>query len=206
MAGIGGENRRLTITLLQCERVVTVVDPKIAIETLVVYRAREDTTQDYHIEGLPFGTRGGLLFEHLFPSDGEYTITGPQFTGMRCFMGRTAVLDTGTALAAALAAVGVAMAGPTIIAHGTEEQKARYPGPMLHGDEVWCQLFSEPAAGSDLAGIQARAKRLEDGSAVRVCRRCGEQIILNKTVLFVGRKERYKGYHALRDAAKIVSG
>jgi hypothetical protein len=43
--------------------------------TLVVYRAREDTTQDYHIEGLPFGTRGGLLFEHLFPSDGEYTIT-----------------------------------------------------------------------------------------------------------------------------------
>ena len=43
--------------------------------TLVVYRAREDTTQDYHTEGLPFGTRGGLLFEHLFPSDGEYTIT-----------------------------------------------------------------------------------------------------------------------------------
>jgi hypothetical protein len=43
--------------------------------TLVVYRAREDTTQDYHIEGLPFGTRGGLRFEHLFPSDGEYTIT-----------------------------------------------------------------------------------------------------------------------------------
>ena len=43
--------------------------------TLVVYRAREDTTQDYHVEGLPFGTRGGLLVEHLFPSDGEYTIT-----------------------------------------------------------------------------------------------------------------------------------
>ena len=43
--------------------------------TLAVYRAREDTTQDYHIEGLPFGTRGGLLVEHLFPSDGEYTIT-----------------------------------------------------------------------------------------------------------------------------------
>jgi mono/diheme cytochrome c family protein len=43
--------------------------------TLAVYRTREDTTQDYHIEGLPFGTRGGLLVEHLFPSDGEYTIT-----------------------------------------------------------------------------------------------------------------------------------
>ena len=43
--------------------------------TLVVYRTKEDTTQDYHIEGLPFGTRGGLLVEHLFPSDGEYSIT-----------------------------------------------------------------------------------------------------------------------------------
>ena len=43
--------------------------------TLVVYRPREDTSQDYQVEGLPFGTRGGLLVEHLFPSDGEYTIT-----------------------------------------------------------------------------------------------------------------------------------
>src|SRR6266850_2190118 len=45
------------------------------VPTLVVYRAREDTSQDYQVEGLPFGTRGGLLVEHLFPSDGEYTIT-----------------------------------------------------------------------------------------------------------------------------------
>jgi alkylation response protein AidB-like acyl-CoA dehydrogenase len=60
--------------------------------------------------------------------------------------------------------IGVGMLGPTIIAHGSDEQKARYLGPMLHGDEVWCQLFSEPAAGSDLAGIQARARRKEDGS------------------------------------------
>ncbi|HEX8123410.1 MAG TPA: acyl-CoA dehydrogenase family protein [Solirubrobacteraceae bacterium] len=58
--------------------------------------------------------------------------------------------------------IGVGMLGPTLIAHGTEEQKSRYLGPMLHGDEVWCQLFSEPAAGSDLAGIQTRAKQ-EDG-------------------------------------------
>jgi alkylation response protein AidB-like acyl-CoA dehydrogenase len=63
-----------------------------------------------------------------------------------------------------LDAIGVGMLGPTIIAHGTEEQKDRYLAPMLHADEVWCQLFSEPAAGSDLAGIQARAVRQDDGS------------------------------------------
>jgi mono/diheme cytochrome c family protein len=42
---------------------------------LVVYRTKEDTSQDYHIEGLPFGTRGGMLVPHVFPSDGEYTVT-----------------------------------------------------------------------------------------------------------------------------------
>jgi len=59
--------------------------------------------------------------------------------------------------------IGVGMLGPTIIAHGSEEQKSRLLGPMLHGDEVWCQLFSEPAAGSDLAAVQARATLLADG-------------------------------------------
>jgi mono/diheme cytochrome c family protein len=49
--------------------------------TLVVYRTREDTSQDYQVEGLPFGTRGGLLVEHLFPSDGEYTITATPIFG-----------------------------------------------------------------------------------------------------------------------------
>jgi alkylation response protein AidB-like acyl-CoA dehydrogenase len=62
--------------------------------------------------------------------------------------------------------IGVGMLGPTLIAHGSDEQKQRYLGPMLHADEVWCQLFSEPAAGSDLAGIQARAKQDDDGGFV----------------------------------------
>jgi alkylation response protein AidB-like acyl-CoA dehydrogenase len=59
--------------------------------------------------------------------------------------------------------IGIGMLGPCLIAHGSEEQKARHLGPMLHGDEVWCQLFSEPAAGSDLAAIQTRARAGEDG-------------------------------------------
>jgi mono/diheme cytochrome c family protein len=46
-----------------------------ATPSLVVYRTPEDTSQDYHIEGLPFGTRGGMLIPHVFPSDGEYQIT-----------------------------------------------------------------------------------------------------------------------------------
>ncbi len=65
-----------------------------------------------------------------------------------------------------LDAIGVGMLGPTVIAHGTEEQKSRYLGPLLHGDEVWCQLFSEPAAGSDLAAVQSRARQQDDGSWV----------------------------------------
>jgi alkylation response protein AidB-like acyl-CoA dehydrogenase len=60
--------------------------------------------------------------------------------------------------------IGVGMLGPTIIAHGGDEQKTRFLGPMLHGDEVWCQLFSEPAAGSDLAAVQSRARLQDDGS------------------------------------------
>ncbi len=58
--------------------------------------------------------------------------------------------------------IGIGMLGPCLIAHGTEDQKSRYLGPMLHGDEVWCQLFSEPAAGSDLAAVQTRARQGED--------------------------------------------
>jgi alkylation response protein AidB-like acyl-CoA dehydrogenase len=56
-------------------------------------------------------------------------------------------------------AVGIGMAGPTIIGHGTDDQKERYLDAMLRGDEVWCQLFSEPGAGSDLAGLATKAVR-----------------------------------------------
>jgi|JI10StandDraft_1071094.scaffolds.fasta_scaffold167095_2 alkylation response protein AidB-like acyl-CoA dehydrogenase len=55
--------------------------------------------------------------------------------------------------------VGVDMVGPTLIGHGTPAQCQRHLDPIKRGDEVWCQLFSEPDAGSDLAGLSTRAVR-----------------------------------------------
>ncbi len=57
--------------------------------------------------------------------------------------------------------IGHGMLGPTIMAHGTDEQKQRFLPAMVKGDEVWCQLFSEPDAGSDLAGLKMSA--VKDG-------------------------------------------
>ncbi len=105
----------------------------------------------------------GKLWQRLIYEGGYAGITWPVAFGGRggtfveamIFRQEEAKFD----VASSLFAVGIGMAGPTIIGHGTDEQRRRYLPAMLRGEEVWCQLFSEPGAGSDLASLSTRAVR-----------------------------------------------
>jgi alkylation response protein AidB-like acyl-CoA dehydrogenase len=62
--------------------------------------------------------------------------------------------------------IGIGHCGPILVMHGSDEQKQRYIPPMLAAEEIWCQLFSEPGAGSDLAGVSTRVEKTDDGWVV----------------------------------------
>ncbi|HZB46673.1 MAG TPA: acyl-CoA dehydrogenase family protein, partial [Pyrinomonadaceae bacterium] len=87
-----------------------------------------------------FGGRGATLMEQAIFQEELARAGAPQLIGT----------------------IGLSLIGPTIIALGTEEQKARYLPKMLSGEEIWCQGFSEPNAGSDLAALGTKAVREGD--------------------------------------------
>lgn len=84
------------------------------------------------------------------------------FGGRGATLMQQAIFQEELALADAphlIGTIGLSLVGPTIIAMGTDEQKARYLSKILSGEEIWCQGFSEPNAGSDLAAVSTRAIR-----------------------------------------------
>lgn len=88
-----------------------------------------------------FGGRGLSLVEEAIVQEELVRVSAPQILGL----------------------FGLTMVGPVLISHGTEAQKKRFLAKILSGDEIWCQGFSEPGAGSDLAAVRARAVPVEGG-------------------------------------------
>jgi alkylation response protein AidB-like acyl-CoA dehydrogenase len=144
-------------------------------EDLAEFRAEARTWLDAHApaKGAPGDFTGGRELEFvdgcrrwqrtLFEG-GWAGITWPEWAGGR---GLSVLHDVAFrreqaryGVSGAAFDVGIGMVGPTLMVHGTQAQRDRHLPALLRGDEVWCQMFSEPGAGSDLAGLSTRAERV----------------------------------------------
>jgi alkylation response protein AidB-like acyl-CoA dehydrogenase len=109
----------------------------------------------------------GRAWQAKMARDRGVAIRGPvEFGGRGAPPVQVAIFNMEYARSRALQPVnrnGINLAGPTLLAHGTDEQKRRWLPPILDAREIWCQLFSEPGAGSDLAGLATRAVPIEGG-------------------------------------------
>ena len=105
-------------------------------------------------------------FQRRLAEDGWAAVHWPrEYGGRGATLTQSAIFfeELGRANAPLMANVlGLLLAGPTIMAWGTQEQKDRYLAPILTGEEIWCQGFSEPDAGSDLAGLKTKAVKNGD--------------------------------------------
>jgi alkylation response protein AidB-like acyl-CoA dehydrogenase len=92
--------------------------------------------------------------------------------------------------------IALGMAGPTIMVHGTEEQKQRYLAKMLSAEEIWCQGFSEPGAGSDLSAVRTRVEESDDGFLVNGQKVWSSVAHLADFCILVGRSDPESQRHA----------
>ncbi len=98
----------------------------------------------------------GLAWVHFAPGDGGLGVS-PKFQTTV----NARIAAAGGPMGYFVNPLGYGMCGPTVAAWGTDEQRRRYLRPLFTGEEIWCQLFSEPGAGSDFAGLAARG--VQDG-------------------------------------------
>ena len=103
----------------------------------------------------------GLTWAH-FP-EGDGGVGGTPADHLRVLQ---RLARAGAPTAANRNVIGYGMVAPTLVVHGTDEQRRRYLRPLFTGEEIWCQLFSEPGAGSDVAALSTRAVR--DGDEWRI--------------------------------------
>jgi alkylation response protein AidB-like acyl-CoA dehydrogenase len=132
---------------------LVVVDPVIAaaVERLLVEHP-PGTSRPTEFFGARFDA--GLAWVHYAVGCGGRNADPKQHRAVE-----EALNDAGAPSNFALNPIGIGMVGPTIAQHGTATQHARYLKPLYTAEEVWCQLFSEPGAGSDLASLATRAQR-----------------------------------------------
>src|SRR4051794_30342727 len=109
-------------------------------------------------------------WQHALHADRWVGIHWPEeYGGRGASVAQVAVYNQELARAGApplLGRAGITLVGPTLMAYGTDEQRSRWMPRILSGDDVWCQLFSEPGAGSDLASLTTVATK--SGGAYRV--------------------------------------
>jgi len=129
---------------------------------------------DNHPGPAPEGDEAAFQFQR----DWQRTLAAARWAGLSWpeeYGGRGATLveqaifneEMAAARAPAVANVlGLVMGGPVVIAHGSDEQKERYLEPILSAEEIWCQGFSEPEAGSDLASLKTKAVKSNGGWVV----------------------------------------
>ena len=115
-----------------------------------------------HADGHGTGITRAREYQRRLADAGLAGITWPREYGGRGLPSRYQRIFDGEAAAFQVPPkaleIGLGMCGPTILAHGTEAQKRTLIPPLLRGDHVWCELFSEPGSGSDLASVQTRAR------------------------------------------------